>query len=276
MQVSGGQARFRDVAVKPGVKYTFALDAAFEGDVESIEENPRFEIFLQAARTSPRLPMREIRFFDPAGRPVGEAIRYALPFRGRHRYQDVFHAPRGAALARILLTSGDGVRLAVAKAALTETPDEGALNVNPAFRLGPANYSGWSRIAAGGQLLQQDGRTILDTKYGSAGESIPLPGPGTYAISAKAAANGYNSVVIVRVYDAAGQKMMETSTRRYGPPTYFVPPPGAATASFLVYSCLLEEVRLVRAGDEDAINALRAASERPCPISLAGSESLSP
>ena len=32
-----------------------------------------------------------------------------------------------------------------------------------------------------------------------AGQRIPLPGPGTYALSAKATSNGYNSVVIVRL-----------------------------------------------------------------------------
>ena len=61
---------------------------------------------------------------------------------------------------------------------------------------------------------------------------IPLPGPGTYAISAKATGNGYNSVVILRVYDAHGEKLMQASTRRYAPRTYFVPPKNAVTHRF--------------------------------------------
>jgi hypothetical protein len=137
------------------------------------------------------------------------------------------------------------------------TKYEAVLNVNPSFQLGPYNYSGWQNISAGGKLIEREGKTILDTKYGSTGQKIPLPGPGTYAFSARATGNGYNSVVIVRVYDAQGKELMRSSTRRYGPLQYFVPPKNAAYASFLVYSCLLEEVRLLRVGDERAIESLQ-------------------
>jgi hypothetical protein len=254
--VTDATARFRDVAVKPATKYTLALDTAFEGNIESIEENPRFEVFARLGRTSPRLPSREIRFFDAAGKPTGKSLVYSLPFKNRRTYQDVFYTPRHAASARIGLASGKGIRLVLSQLKLEETADEGSLNVNPVFQLGPFNYSGWRNISAGGQLIERDGKSILDTKYGSTGQTIPLPGPGTYAISAKATGNGYNSVVILRVYDAQGEKLMQASTRRYGPRTYFVPPRNAVTASFLVYSCLLEEVRLVRVGDEQAIDTL--------------------
>ena len=45
MSISDSTARLRDVPVEPATKYTLKLKAAFDGDVESIEENPRFEIF---------------------------------------------------------------------------------------------------------------------------------------------------------------------------------------------------------------------------------------
>ena len=259
--VADATAHFRDVVVKPATKYTLKLDAAFEGDVESIEENPRFEVFARLGHTSPRLPSREIRFVDAAGKSTGKALVYSMPFKNRRTYQDVFYTPRDAASARIGLASGKGIRLVLSQLKLEETADEASLNVNPAFQLGPVNYSGWQNISAGGQLIERDGKPILDTKYGSTGQIIPLPGPGTYAISAKATSNGYNSVVILRVYDAHGEKLMQASTRRYGPRTYFVPPKNAVTASFLVYSCLLEAVRLIRVGDEKAIN--RLSMERP-------------
>jgi hypothetical protein len=92
-----------------------------------------------------------------------------------------------------------------------------------------------------------------NTKYGSRSLSFPLQGPGTYALSAKATGNGYNSCVQVHVFDAKGDILLKVSTRRYGLASYFVPPKEAVAASFLVYSCLLEEVRLVRVGDENAI-----------------------
>jgi len=263
--VEGGQsmiladstARLRDMTVKPATKYTLSLTAAFEGDVESMEDNPRFEIFSRPGKTAPRLPSRQIQFLDAAGKPAGRPLVYAMPFRSRRTYQDVFHTPPDAAIARVALTSGKGVRLVLSRLEIAETLDEAALNANPAFRLGPWNYSGWRNIADGGRLIERDGKTVLDTKYGSTGEMIPLSAPGTYALSAIATGNGYNSVVILRVYDRQGKMLMHASTRSYGPRSYFVSPKNAAYASLLVYSCLLEEVRLVRVGDEQAIELLR-------------------
>jgi hypothetical protein len=256
MEISNASARFHDMDVKPSSRCALRLEAAFEGDVESIEENPRFEIFSRLGQTSSRLPSREIRFCDAAGKPIGQALKYAMPFKKQRTYHDEFYTPADAKTARIRLASGKDVRLLLSRLSLAEIDDETTLNVNPAFQLGPNNYSGWQNISRGGQLIQRDGKSILDSKYGSTGQMIPLSKPGTYAFSAKATSNGYNSVVIVRVYDEQGKELMRSSTRRYGPRTYFVPPKNSAYASFLVYSCLLEEVRLIRVGDEHAIESL--------------------
>ncbi len=50
---------------------------------------------------------------------------------------------------------------------------------------------------------------------------------------------------------------MTAVLRRYEQTNYFVPPPEAVSASFPVYSCLLEEVRLVRVGHEEAIDTFQ-------------------
>lgn len=182
MVIADATARLSDVTVKPGTKYTLSVTAAFEGDVGSMEENPRFEIFNRLGQTSSRLPSRRIEFLDAAGKSTGRPLVHAMPWRGRRTYQDVFYTPANAAIARIGLSSGKGVRLALSRLGIEKTADEGALNVNPAFRLGPDNYSGWRNIAAGGRLVQRDGKTVLDTKYGSTGQTIPLSMPGTYAL----------------------------------------------------------------------------------------------
>lgn len=256
MVIDNTAIRFKDVAVRPNTKYTLSLDGSFSGDVESIEENSRFEIFTRPGQVSPVLPSRRIEFLDAAGQSLASALKYAMPFRKKHTYTDVFYTPGNAATLRLHVASGDGVAFLLRDLKLAETADEGSINVNPTFRLGPRNYSGWQRISAGGQIIELDGRTVIDTKYGSRGTAFPLPGPGTYALSAKATGNGYNSCVQVHVFDTKGKTLLKVSTRQYGPPSYFVPPNGAVTASFLVYSCLLEEVRLVRIGDESAIDTL--------------------
>lgn len=48
---------------------------------------------------------------------------------------------------------------------------------------------------------------------------------------------------------------MTAVLQRHEQTNYFVPPPEAASGSLLMYSCLLEEVRLIRVGDEKAISS---------------------
>ena len=52
MVISDVTCRLRDVPVKPGRKYTLSLKAAFQGDVESFVDNPRFAIFTRLGPTS--------------------------------------------------------------------------------------------------------------------------------------------------------------------------------------------------------------------------------
>jgi len=252
----GTRANLKPVAVRPNTKYTLSFEGSFRGDVESLEENPRFAVFAQPGQRSQVLPSRTIRFLDAAGKAVGQPRTLSVPARRKHTYTDVFYTPRNAATLRLDIASGEGVAFSLRKLKLEETPDEGAININPGFDLGPLNYSGWQRISAGGRLIEVDGKTILDTKYGSRGTAFPLPGPGTYALSAKATGNGYNSCVKADIFDAEGKKLMSSVLRRYGQAKHFVPPKEAVSASFLVYSCLLEDVRLIRVGDEEAIGSL--------------------
>jgi len=251
----GTQARLKPVSVRPKTKYTLSFEGSFRGAVESIEENPRFAVFAQPGQKSPVLPSRTVQFLDAAGKTLDRPQALSMPCRARHTYTDVFYTPCHAAVLRLDVASGEGITFVLRNLMLEETADEGAINVNPCFGLGPLNYSGWQTVSAGGRLIEVDGKTIFDTKYGSRGTAFPLPGPGTYALSAKATGNGYNSCVKVDVFDAQGKKLMSSVLRRYGRTKYFVPPKEAASASLLVYSCLLEDVRLVRVGDEKAVES---------------------
>jgi hypothetical protein len=253
LHISDTKVRFRPVTVTPNLKYTLSFTGSFTGDVESIEENPRLAVFAKPSRRTPVLPSREIHFLDAAGRRTGHTPFFSMPFRDEHRYVDVFYSPPSAVALRLELASGEGVDFAMQGLSLRATGDEDAINVNPTFQLGSLNYSGWKNISAGGKIIELDGKVVFDTKYGSRGMTFPLPGPGTYALSAKATGNGYNSCVKVDVFDSEEKKIMTNVLRRYEKTNYFVPPPEAVRASLLVYSCLLEEVRLVRVGDENAI-----------------------
>lgn len=245
--------RLKTVPVTPRTKYMLSFQGSFTGDIESIEDNSRFEVFAQPGKRSSVLPSREIQFLNAAGKAIGKKILLSMPWREKHFYTDVFFTPSGATAMSLKLNSGKGVTFALGEIKFKKTEDEDAINVNPAFNLGTLNYSGWQNIAAGGRILELDGKTVLDTKYGSFGMAFPLRDPGTYALSAKATGNGFNSCVIVNVFDSEGKKLMSSRIREYEKPNYFVPPEEAEFASILVYSCFLEEVRLVRVGDENAM-----------------------
>jgi len=252
--ISDARARLKAVPVAPNAKYKLSFHGSFTGAVESFEDNPRFEVFTRPGQKSPVLPSREIHFLDAAGKPAGRAMAFSMPFRSKRPYTDVFHTPHNAATMRLDVASGNGVNFTLGNLKLQKVTNEEAINVNPLFRLGLMNYSGWQNVSAGGKIITMKGKTVLDTKYGSRGMAFPLQSPGAYELSAKATGNGYNSCVILEVFDAKGKRIMRSVIRRYGQPNYFVLPKNAVSGSLLVYSCLLEEVRLVRVWDEKSVD----------------------
>jgi hypothetical protein len=248
------QANIKSVPVTAGSAMRLRFEASFEGPVESIEDNPRLDIFLHPGARGPVLPSREIIFLDQDQRPTGQSRRSCMPLRQSHDYIDDFHVPPGAVSMRLQVNSGKDVTLSVRNLTLDPLPaGEGILNLNHDFGLGPFSYSGWRTIAGGGTLIDAGERTIFDSKYGSRGTEFPLAGPGTYALCAKATGNGFNATVHLDVFDAAGTKLMRSTVRSFDQANHFLVPPGAASASLLVYSCLLEEVQVRRVGDENAI-----------------------
>jgi len=266
--IADANVRLKTVPVISGTKYTLRFDGSFTGDVESIEDNPRFEVFTRPGRKSPVLPSREIRFLDAAGKATGRTLVFSMPFRGKRTYTDVFYTPPDAVALRLDIASGKGITWSVQNLTLVKTSDEGTININPAFALGTMNYSGWQNISAGGKIIKTNGKTVFDSKYGSRGTAFPLHTPGTYALSARGTGNGYNSCVILEVFDTAGKKIMRSRIRRYGQPNYFVLPKNAVTGSLLVYSCLLEEARLVRVGDEKSIDRFSDGKTVTRPVAL--------
>lgn len=249
----GARAVLADVPVDPDTKYALTFRARFDGS-EAVEENPRLDVLAQYGAASPVVPRREVQFLDADRKPLGGGLTAGMPLRNWHAYRDAFYPPAKAAFARVALAAGKaGVTLYVEDLSLAPAADEGAINVNPVIGAhGRYDYSGWGPPAAGGKIIEtDDGRVAFDTKYGTRGPTFPLARPGTYSLSARSTANGYNSVVILDLLDDGGKTVESISLRRYDRPTTFILPPGVRRGSFLVYSNLLEEVRVVRAGDVD-------------------------
>lgn len=252
----GSDVRFMDIPVESRTKYTLEYEASFSGS-EAIDENPRLENFTKTGSNPPNQPMREIQFFNAEGRQIG-GISCGLVFRNR-KYTDVFYTPDKAVSLKLRIKAPKDTELLLGKPKLFKTPDEGAINVNPEFKLGVCNYSGWNSPASGGEIVEENGRAVFDTKYGTSSLPFPIKEGGTYALSAKLRGNGYNTCVLLHLLDTDGKRIKEIPLR--GNPTYFVMPKEAFAARFLVYSSMLEEVRLNRVGDESKINELLKAKK---------------
>jgi len=147
--------------------------------------------------------------------------------------------------------------------------DEGAINVNPKFELGPDNYSGWSGFneADGAHRLyvDDDHRTILFTGFTAFSDSFPLKEPGTYKLYQKGSNHVRNNGTHLVFADASGKEIRritgklsrstkELSENFYGPKestVYFVLPKGTSRAYFWIYNTSLYELRITRVGDEN-------------------------
>lgn len=250
----GVRVVFRDVPIDADTKYTLTFRARFDGG-ESAEENPHLDQFAAYGAAPVVLPARELQFLDADKKVLPGSMHAGMPFRNWSEHRDVFYPPAKAAFVRLAIRSGkQGTTLFVDDMKLDKTPDEGAINVNPVIgRYGKYNYSGWSSVSAGGKIIEaEDGRVVFDTKYGSRSASFPFPGPGTYAITARSEGNGYNTSIVLALLDENGKRLDGISAWGNGRPYKFVLPAAAKRGSFLVYSNLIEELRVTRFTDDGA------------------------
>jgi hypothetical protein len=253
--VSGNTTvRFKVVKVNPKTKYTLKFRSFFQGG-ESIEENPRLDVLLLPGVMRCVVPERILSFSDADGKAIRQwpPMCNRMPFHRWQEYRDTFYPPERAAFMRLTVRSPLGTTLILDDITFSKTPDEGSININPEFKNGIYDYSGWSEIARGGKLFKlETGKTALDTRYGSRGAFFPIYLPGKYAFSAKARGNGcYNFSIGLNLYNQNGQKTGFFKTTGLSKPTFFFLPPGTVKGRFLIYSSILEKIRIVRVSNGD-------------------------
>lgn len=255
-----GQVVLKLIPVNDKTKYTLTFRSSFSGG-ESAEENPRLDNFMSYNYIPTVLPKRDLVFYDKNKKKINARnFTSALPFRQWREYKDIFYPPANAAYLSLNFSSGaQDISLFIDDLKLKETEDEGAINCNPVIgKHGIYNYSGWQWPASGGKIVIMDnGKTAFDVKYGTSSAEFPLSEAGTYMLTSKATANGYNPVIIMRFLNSSGKEISRLGTRRFGKPFYFTIPPETVRGKFLCYSNMLEEVRLVRIGDENKIKELK-------------------
>lgn len=265
---------FKAVPVNEDIKYRLTFLAKQEG-LEAIEENPRLSdtIF----NCNKLHPYYQVMFYGEDGTiPKGRSPLLAMPFRLIHEYTHIFYPPPGASFMQMIIgiPSKERSIVSLSDLNLSKQADEGAININPKFELGPYNYSGWQRFneADGAHQLYStsDHKTVLFTGFTAFSESFPLKAPGTYKLYQKGSNHVRNNGTHLILLDAAGKEIRRITRKLsrnarelkndfYGPKedvVYFVLPKGTARAHFWVYNTTLHELRIERVGDENAYEKL--------------------
>ncbi len=252
LRLAGGlTVRFKDVPIDSSIKYVLTFRGRFEGEGESIEENPHLDVLTMPRGVPSIFATREIQFVDADNR-VLYSVGGGLVFREWFEYRDIFYAPPAAKYVRLIIRTGRPEMVyEVDNIQLVPSPDEGAINCNPVpNKNGKYNYSGWQRLAVGAKMIElPDGRVAFDTKYGTTGASFPMTRPGKYTLTTISQENGFNYAVVLNFLDAEGKKLGSINGWGNGKPYEAVPPPGTTQGSLLFYSNVIEEVRVNHVGE---------------------------
>lgn len=241
---------FLDVPVKENTKYTLSMQARYEGG-EAIEENPLLDLFLQYGYRTDVVPQRDIIFVDADGKKLS-SLTTGMVFRQWRRYEDIFYTPANTAFIRLAVDLGqEEIVLLLDDINFGVTADEGTINCNPVWsKRGLHNYSGWSRLAPGGKLVErEDGKVIFDTQYTSIGQAFHLSQPGWYELTTVSTPKGYSPAIMLNMLDANNKPTGQVRVGGKGYVRGFVLPEGTTHAYFNIRSVLLEELRVVRVGD---------------------------
>lgn len=265
--LSGDNAAFpltRNFPVEGKKKYLLEMTAHVDG-VDVVEKNSRIPE-IQVMSGASLLPGWSMEFRDSAGKLLGSRSFNGMTFisEKRQTYTDVFHAPPGAVSMRLSFRMGKNSpeHLVISSIRFQESPDEGALNCNPEFRAG---YSGWNYFLRGALLMhREDGKAVFDTAYGSGGELFPLDGSGTYRLFGKGSAHGGYRVINFEQRDQNGKviKVISLTATPQGNSVDFILEKDAVMGRLNSYNHLLEEVRVIRMGDESELAKLDAARRK--------------
>ncbi len=270
---------FKTVPVSEDIKYQLSFRARQEG-LETLEENPRLAAAIFNIKSLH--PYYQLVFFGENGKIAkGRSPVFAMPFGALHEYVHVFYPPQGARLMQLAIgiPSKDST-VYVSDMKLSQHVDDGVININPKFELGPYNYSGWKGFneADGVHQLyaEADGKTVLFTGFTAFSESFPLKEPGTYRLYQKGSnhvrSNGTHLILlddsgkeIGRIIRKLSRSAKDQKENLYGPrdDTFnFVLPRGSSRAHFWIYNTTIFDLSLTRVGDENAYQDLMTKSAK--------------
>jgi hypothetical protein len=170
----------RKIEVDPTCKYRLSFSAYSEGP-DTLDKNPLVNVlFFDAARAAKGKPLPgwELLFSNSKGKRVKRSfVFFENIIHGKwHVYTESFYPPEGSKYLNILFTNKnklckvyiDNIKLKVV------TDEDGTLNLNPEFKYGLYDYSGYYMYNT--KITQQDdGKFAVDVSEGSYVMTTPVP-----------------------------------------------------------------------------------------------------
>lgn len=260
---NGGTLLTKKIPVEGNCAYRLSFYGMVDGP-GNFEDSPQLEyLFMHGEKKKLGRDMAgwKIIFYDSEGKNIVSGFpnpgfwRHVFS-KGMEFYQDEFYIPAKAAHIAFEFRSGcPDDALVISRLKLEKMDISKTLNVNPAFKLGEHNYSGYNYMSKGQMTKGDDGICRLDLSKGWViGDPISVkPGDNLkISLSAKGVRE-MGSVLTFNYYDGADKKLSEKHGQLRIPSgkqkelSYeFIVPENAATLRIILGGGIYDWVKLER------------------------------
>ncbi len=235
-------AMSRRFTVEPGKIYCLSFMGKVSGE-DTLDNNPGLKVLRRKLKKERKLPKWELCFYrkDKKGKRVSRGFPQfftCILSENWTQYREEFHVPPGAGAARLVFTNGNPDNTLFIDDLELDQVFQPELNINPEFKLGEDNFSGYNYSKNCKIIDAGDGKFVLDAMKGwSMGDPIPARPEQTLQLSYSAKAGpGRNGLIRCVFCDATRKELGTTKTRDLVTPrgtektcSYtFVTPPGTA------------------------------------------------
>ena len=240
------QVETTPISIEGGKRYELAMHARVDGRFV-VEHNARaHKLALDSFRH--RLASAYLLIFVDDNNE--EISRFGYESRGFfiteqwHRYVMAFHTPAEATAVKVRFTpSGHTTHLR--DASLADITDQQTINLNPDFRYGELNYSGWNPRRDGRLYQRPDDVVVLRPGYGGTSPIFPLNDSVAYEIRAR----GEGGRINMTYFDEEGNRLHSRFLIRPGDgeePVEFTPPQGVRFGRLIMYGVAWVEACPIR------------------------------
>lgn len=248
----GASVQFKRVPVQQGVKYRLTFNARSAGP-DSLEENPQLaEAFYDANRSVKGLvlPKWNLTFFNSEGKRCDRSILFpyfhVILSSAEQVCSEVFYPPLNAAFVQLSLQNLSPDNIAYIDDVRIAPFTESAVNINPDFKLGKYDHSGYSQAGYGIDICMEkhpsgNGQCLAVNTWCSI-DPFPVTGGKNYVLDARLVPDPKQGARIVVAFSDRNGKAIPNcggtllvKKTEGGGKTNFIAPPDAASVRYLIH-----------------------------------------